>query len=201
MSRKVQEGEIPSLNRTRSEILRMKEEKGGLSSSTWFLKGRVANTIKCQATPNGLLAKILTTNLNRNAGPQDERIKVVEEGGAPASAALRRPDPFRSNQCRFRDESCIVEGSKDCSSMGSIYEVTCASCQVPIDKDLKESRDPGGTSKYNYVGMTMCSVNARMKDRMKSQRSKSTHNPMWRHDLEHNQGEHQQYQAKILTRE
>ena len=60
MRRKVQDGEIRSLNRTRQEILRMKEEKGGLSSSTWFLKGKIANTIKCQAIPNGGLAKILT---------------------------------------------------------------------------------------------------------------------------------------------
>ena len=60
IKRKVLEGEIPGLNRTRQEILRMKEEKGGLSSSTWFLKGKVANTIKCQATPNGELAKNLS---------------------------------------------------------------------------------------------------------------------------------------------
>ena len=117
------------------------------------------------------------------------------------TAALRRPDPFRTHQCRFREDSCIVEGSKDCSSMGCIYEVTCASCQVPIDKDLKETRDPGGTSKYNYVGMTMCSVHSRMKDHLKSQKAKASHSPMWRHDLEHHDGEHQTYQTRILTRE
>ena len=201
MKKKVLDGDIPGLNRTRQEIQRMKGEKGGLSSSTWFQKGKVANTIKCQATPNGELAKNLTKNLNKQAGPNDERIQVVEEGRAPATAALRKTDPFRTNQCRFRDRNCIVEGTKDCASMGCVYEVTCASCQEPIDQDLKETRDPGGQAKLNYIGMTMCSIHSRMKDHLKSQRSKSSHNPMWRHDNEHHDGEPQQYKARILTRE
>ena len=116
---------------------------------------------------------------------------------------MRKTDPFRTQQCRFRDPACIVEGTKDCASMACIYEVTCASCQVPIDQDLshKETRDPGGQKKLNYIGMTMCSTHARMKDHLKAQRSKSKHNPMWRHDLECHEGEHQQYKARILTRE
>ena len=74
-------------------------------------------------------------------------------------------------------------------------------CQVPIDKDLKETRDPGGQSKPNYVGMTMCSAHSRMKDHLKSQRAKASHSPMWRHDLEFHNGEHQIYKTRILTRE
>ena len=126
---------------------------------------------------------------------------MVEERGALATAALRKSDPFRTSQCRFRDPTCIVEKAKDCASMACIYEVTCATCQEPIDQDLKETRDPGGQAKYNYIGMTMCSIHSRMKDHLKSQRSKSSHNPMWRHDREHHDGEPQQYQARILTRE
>ena len=203
MVRQVQAGEIKSLNRSRQEIIQMKEQKGGLSSSTWYLKGRTSNTIKCQATPNGELAKHLTRNLNQGKGPNDERIKVVEEGGAPATAALRKTDPFRTQQCRFRDPACIVEGSRDCASMACVYEITCASCQVPVDQDIshKETRDPGGQKKTNYIGMTMCSTHSRMKGHLKSQKSKSKHSPMWRHDKESHGGRHQQYYARILTRE
>ena len=69
--------------------------------------------------------------MKKGAGQNDERVKVVEEGGAPAIAALRKTDPFRTNQCRFRDPACIVEESKDCASIGCIYEVACATCQNP----------------------------------------------------------------------
>ena len=109
MLRKVREVDIISINRSRKEILRMKEEKGGLCVSTWFLKGQTSNTIKCQATPNGILSKELTKLLNKDVGPNDERIKVVEEGGSPAIAPLRKLYPFRSNECRYKDSECIVE--------------------------------------------------------------------------------------------
>ena len=78
--RKVHNGDIVSINRSRTEILRMKEDKGGFCSSKWFLKGLTSNTIKCQVTLNGLLAKQLTVILNMDRNPQEERIKVVEEG-------------------------------------------------------------------------------------------------------------------------
>ena len=100
----------------------MKEQKGGLSSSTWYLKGKTSNTIKWQATPNGDLAKLLTRNLNTGRGPNDERLKVVEEGGAPATASLRRSDPYRKEECRFQAKSCLVDPKQDCSLMGCIYE-------------------------------------------------------------------------------
>ena len=53
MDRMVLSGEIPSINRTRKDIMKMKEEIGGLTPSTWFLRGHTSSNIKCQATPGG----------------------------------------------------------------------------------------------------------------------------------------------------
>ena len=132
MQRKVKDGDIRSINRSRKEILKNKEEKGGLCSATWYKKGQVSNTLKCQATPQGSLAKELTKVLNKDKGLADERVKVVEEGGSPAIAAIRKADPFRSEQYRFRDPNCIVEGNRDCALQGCIYEITCNSCKEPV---------------------------------------------------------------------
>ena len=203
MLRKVREGDITSINRKRKEILQTKQDKGGLCAATWYLKGQTSNTVKCQATPQGFLAKELTKVLNKDRGPSDERIKVVEEGGSPAIAAIRKADPFRSENCRFRDPACIVEKSRDCALQGCVYEITCDSCTLPIDDSLqtKETRDPGGQARPNYVGMTMSSVHARMKDHLRDQRSRMKKSPMHRHDLEAHQGVPQSYTTRILTRE
>ena len=53
----------------------------------------------------------------------------------------------------------------------------------------------------NYVGMTATSVHARMVSHLKNQRSKLQSSPMWRHDRDRHGGEHQEYEARILTRE
>ena len=66
---------------------------------------------------------------------------------------------------------------------------------------MKETRDPGGQSRPNYVGMTMSSVHARMKDHIKDQRSKIKKSPMYRHDVYVYQGIPQSYTTRILNRE
>ena len=125
MERKLKAGEITSLNRNKEEIIRMKAAKGGLIASTWFLKGQTTSTIKCQPTPGGNLAKRLNKALNPEG--KKERTHVVEEGGLPVTATLRRTDPFHPGTCRFQDPDCIVETGKDCAQTGCIYEITCTS--------------------------------------------------------------------------
>ena len=119
MRRKVEGGEIPSLNRKKEEILRMKIEKGGLTAGSWYLNGDIHKVITCQATPGVILAKSLKKNLNDNQS--GKRILVTEDGGQPAVTALKKTDPFRDETCRFKDPSCIVEKGKDCALMGCIY--------------------------------------------------------------------------------
>ena len=131
MKRKVRDGGIESLNRSKSEILKAKESKGGVSSATWYLKGSTVSVTKCQPTPGGELASRLKKILN----PRDskDRIQVVEEGGLPISVGLKANDPFRPQSCRFGDDKCMVEVGKDCATMGIIYEITCSTCQTPIE--------------------------------------------------------------------
>ena len=113
MKRKVREGEIESLNRSKSEILRAKESKGGVTAATWYLKGSTVSVTKCQPTPGGELA----TRLKKTLNPKDskEKIQVVEEGGLPISVGLRTNDPFRPQSCRYEDNKCMVESGKDCA--------------------------------------------------------------------------------------
>ena len=47
MRKKVNNGEIVSINRTKSEIQRNKIQKGGFTSSSWYLKGKTYQVISC----------------------------------------------------------------------------------------------------------------------------------------------------------
>ena len=127
---------------------------------------------------------------------------MVEDGGLPVTATLRRTDPFHPGTCRFQDPNCIVETGKDCAQTGCIYEITCSSCQEAVAQDkTKDSRQTGTQEGHNYIGMTMSSVHSRMKDHLKGQRAKSNSNPLWRHDQEYHEGEPQRYKTRILNRE
>ena len=62
--------------------------------------------MKCQANPDGKLADMLKTALNPIGAK--ERVQVVEEGGVPLTAGLRKKDPFFLESCRFSDPNCII---------------------------------------------------------------------------------------------
>ena len=64
MKRKLYEGEITSLHRTKKEIEASKAKKEGVTASTWYLKGDIYRTVKCQPSPNGSLAIELSKALN-----------------------------------------------------------------------------------------------------------------------------------------
>ena len=68
MRKKVDQGEIHSLNRQKAEILKMKKDKGGLTAGSWFLQGEVKRVVTCQPTPNGVLAGNLKKALNQEPG-------------------------------------------------------------------------------------------------------------------------------------
>ena len=89
MRKKVNNGEIVSINRTKSEIQRNRIQKGGFTSSSWYLKGKTYQVISCQPSPGGILARELTESLKNNP---DRRILVTEDGGIPVS--LKKADPF-----------------------------------------------------------------------------------------------------------
>ena len=60
MKKKVDNCEIESANRSKSDIVRMKVDNGGLIASSWFMKGKTHNVISCQLTPGGVLARKLS---------------------------------------------------------------------------------------------------------------------------------------------
>ena len=64
MKKMVSDGVIPSLHRSRNEILLSKSKKKGIQASTWYLKDKTSRTIKCHPTPGGLLAKKINMALN-----------------------------------------------------------------------------------------------------------------------------------------
>ena len=120
--------------------------------------------------------------------------------------SLKKTDPFRQEACRFDDPTCIVEKGKDCALMGCIYEITCNACEDPVDLAQcgpldKDTKDPGQQRRPNYVGMTSTSVHWRMQGHLSGQRSKSSSNPLWKHDSETHEGNPQTYTARILRRE
>ena len=153
MVNKVKNGDIVSLNRNKQEILKVKQEKGGITASSQFLRGRTSRTIKCQPTPNGELVRRLSKALNSK--DNSEAILVAEDGGRPAMSSLRQADPFFPGGYCFNDDNSPVEKGKDCSQQGILYEITCNNCKEPVDSNNvqeKESRKPGCQARYNYLG-------------------------------------------------
>ena len=162
MKRKVSEGEIPSLNRNKEEIIKTKAAKGGACAATWYLRWMTSKVVKCQSTPGGALTTRLKKTLNREGFK--ERIQVMEEGGLPISVGLRVNDPFYPGSCRYGDPKCIVENNKDCGQMRNVYEITCFNCQEAVIQEHGEqtSRLPGGQLGPNYIWMTATSAHCRM---------------------------------------
>ena len=120
MKEKVARGEIKFLNRKKEEIITVKTAKGGMTSSSWYLKGKTERVMYCHATPGGELAANIKKAVN-DVAANGKKTLVVEEGGTPVVAFARKTDPFRNKQCRFEDENCMVESEKDCAQMGVIY--------------------------------------------------------------------------------
>ena len=86
---------------------------------------------------------------------------------------------------------------------GAIYEITCDACMDPVDPNQtqKTSRDPGGQARYNYIGMTRTSVHCRMASHLQGQRSRAAANPLYRHGVDHHNGDPQSYTTRIIARE
>ena len=202
MEEKVRKGEITSMNRTRKEIQERKAEKGGITAGSWYLGGETVRVMTVQPTPGGKLLKAVKNSINKDTS--NGKTMVVEDGGQPAIASLKEGDPFRKEGCKFTNPDCMVDIKEDCTAMGCLYEISCNACQEPVEEDIsgsKTTKDPGGQSRPNYVGMTSTSLHCRMLGHQAGQKAKSGSNPLWRHDAEKHNGEHQTYTTRILRRE
>ena len=106
-------GIIKSLHRSKKEIMEAKLSRKSWAN-TWFLKGQVAGTMSCQATPGGTLAKIIQQNINSDRTPGN-KLQVLEDGGRSITASLNTRDPFWNGGCVFGDINCIVKNDQRCS--------------------------------------------------------------------------------------
>ena len=118
MCKKVDDGVIKSLHRDREEIIRSKILKGGYSASTWYLKNDTSATIRCAPTPGGELMKLLNSALNKEGC---KRTLIMENGGIPITAQVRKSDPFFEGGCKYGDESCMTHHKVDLMTSEVIY--------------------------------------------------------------------------------
>ena len=72
--------------------------------------------------------------------------------------------------------------------------------QIQTDSTTPESRELGGQTRENYIGMTRTSVHCRMQSHLQKQKSKTTSNPLWRHDRDRHEGEPQRYTTRVIRR-
>ena len=71
----------------------------------------------------------------------------------------------------------------------------------PGDEGVRVTRKLGGQTRPNYIGMTLTSAYNRMLGHLQGQRSKSTKNPLYRHDLDKHQGEPHTYTTRVILKE
>ena len=95
------------------------------------------STISCQLTPGGVLARKLEEVMNSNT--RTRRLLVTDDGGLPVTSSLRRYDPFRRQECRYKDPTCIVDTIKDCAKTSVLYEITCKTCNLIIENKFLEA--------------------------------------------------------------
>ena len=94
MTEKVKNGEIESLNRSRSQILETKVNKK-VWPNTWYLKGSIISTLSCVVTPKSKLKTMLSSAINNN--DDKYRVMIIEDGGLPITRGLKN-DNFDWNQ-------------------------------------------------------------------------------------------------------
>ena len=200
MREEVRNGSRKSMFRSKEEILKAKEAKGGLTPSTWFLGGDVEAVVTCQVTPDGQLADMMRKKVGTTKA--GGRRIVQEEGGNPISLGLKKRDPFAVQTCRYGDSQCLGRPGQDCGAMGALYLITCTSCKTQLPPEVHENPgEKGGVKSCHYIGMTASSCHSRWLHHREGQRRKEEGNALHRHDLDFHAGEPQSYTAKVITRE
>ena len=125
--RLVRTGTWESQYRDRKTIIKAKEQKGGNSPGTLFLKGDITSTVTCTATPNSSLQTEIKRSLASSDQADGGRTLVLEDGGLPVTIGLKKRDPFWTPGCTFMDPTCMVDSKEDCSGQAKVYIVTCSS--------------------------------------------------------------------------
>ena len=125
---------------------------------------------------------------------------VLEDGGAPATLGLKTRDPFRTDECRFKDPDCQVSTSVDCSRQDLTYIITCNGCleEIGTSNGIRPNL-PGGERRVNYVGMTGSSLHSRAKAHAQSVRSGAVSNAIAKHTINTHNGVAQGFTMKPMA--
>ena len=196
---KVARGEWTSQYRDREAIVSAKEARGGFSKGTWFLKGETTTTLTCAATPGSILQDHIKTTLKAGTQADGGQTMVLEDGGAPATMGLKVKDPFRVEECRFKDKDCNVTTTTDCSQQDKTYIITCKGCPTPIVVTGSKPNQPGGEGALNYIGTTGTSMHTRSKAHAQSIKYKHVSNAMAKHTMDKHQGVAQGFTMKPIA--
>ena len=185
--------------RRRDQIVQAKDLKGGLCAASWFLGKDVKSVITCQATPGSKLAEKIRKEIGES--PDGSCSIVMEEGGVPLTLGLKKTDPCPTDGCQFGDRECWVEGNK-CSSMGSIYCITCNTCKQVLDPEIREVPSiSGGIKSAHYIGMSATSLHNRHKSHREGHQAGLKTNVMVKHDKDCHGGIVQDYTVKLVQTE
>ena len=114
-------------------------------------------------------------------------------------------DPFRVQECTFKDPLCIVDPRSDCSQQGHVYICTCSGCSEEIltssgaNHGTTRSNQPGGEHRPNYVGMTGTSMHARGLSHLKEISAKLKSNALYNHILTVHGGQIQTFTMRPMS--
>ena len=129
---------------------------------------------------------------------------MLEDGGLPATLGLKVRDPFRTPGCTFKDPSCIVDESVDCSRQDSVYIITCNGCletvtNGPVSRVMPRPTEAGGEGRPNYIGMSGTSLHARAKSHMMAVAANNMSNALARHVTMKHNGIIQAFNMKVCS--
>lgn len=198
------------LYRNREEMKQSKEEKGGTSAASWFLRGTTTSTLLTSTTPGNLLAKSLRKCTRTQKTVDGGDTLVIEAGGQSILSGLTRKDPFRQEGCKYQEKCLIAEGS-DCSRTATCYVSTCHTCQQKADSlrelakntsdDAEKKRLVSEAMKTEaiYIGMTGRSLHARSVEHARAISSKSKKNALSKHQARHHQNTEHNITIKPVT--
>ena len=117
--------------------------------------------------------------------PCDVRFKVVETSGASLKSVFHRSDPWAGQNCNRSDcFPCKMEKGGNCSRSGITYQIVCLTC---------------GTNGVvvHYKGESGRNMFTRGKEHLSLLNAKSIKSPLWKHCLEHHNGQMAEFKMEI----
>ena len=145
--------------RDREGIMATKQEKGGNSAASWFLKGDTRQVLNAPSTPGSKLARQVQSKLKGFVGPDRGVTKVVERAGKRITIGLQKDDPFPG-----------------CNSTSTCYEIKCDECDDP-PQVVRPTQSPtqmtAGSRRVRnkYIGQSGTTIHKRQRSHLRGSKS------------------------------